>query len=98
MPPVLEIGTRREPFVDDWLIEEMRGARLELHKPERREVAFCLDASWEDCVAFPERVLAWEGSWRLTTELASWTGTARRRRPSTRWRRVGTGSRSLAPN
>lgn len=59
------IGNRRELFVDDWLIEEMLGARMQLQKPERREVAFCMDAPWEDCVAFPDRVLPWNGGWRL---------------------------------
>jgi len=62
---VYDVGRRRELFVDECLIAEMRGARLELHRPERREVAFRMDAPWEDCVAFPERVLAWEGGWRL---------------------------------
>jgi len=59
------LGNRRELFVDDWLIAEMRGARLQLQRPERREVAFCMDAPWEDCVAFPDGVLAWERGWRL---------------------------------
>ncbi|MBI3987508.1 MAG: hypothetical protein HY343_11340 [Lentisphaerae bacterium] len=59
------IGMRREVFIDDWLIEEMLGTRLQLQKPERREVALRMDAAWEDCVAFPDRVLPWEGGWRL---------------------------------
>ncbi len=63
--PTLTLGARRELFVDDWLIAEIRDCRLHLHQPERREVAFTTDAPWEDCVAFPDRVLAWEGRWRL---------------------------------
>ncbi|MDA0841033.1 MAG: hypothetical protein O3B01_32265 [Planctomycetota bacterium] len=59
------LGNRRELFVDDCLIAEMRGARLQLQRPERREVALCTDAPWEDSVAFPDSVLAWEGGWRL---------------------------------
>ncbi len=59
------IGTRRELFVDNWLIQELRGARLRLHQPERREIAMTFDAPWEDDVAFPDRILPWQGGWRL---------------------------------
>jgi hypothetical protein len=59
------IGTRQELFVDDLLIESLHGARLQLHRPERREVALSFDAPWEDCVAFPDRILRWGDGWRL---------------------------------
>ncbi len=59
------IGKRRELFVDDWLIDKLRGARLRLHRPERREAAMTFDAPWEDTAAFPNRVLPCEGGWRL---------------------------------
>ncbi|MHB9026092.1 MAG: hypothetical protein ACYC7E_18285 [Armatimonadota bacterium] len=59
------IGSRRELFVDDWLIETMQGCRLLLHKPERREVVMELDAPWEDSVAFPDRLLPTEDGWRF---------------------------------
>jgi hypothetical protein len=49
----MDIGTRWELFVDDFLMAEMRGVRLDLKRPERREVAFVADAAWEDDVAFP---------------------------------------------
>lgn len=62
---VREIGSRRELFVDDWLLAETRGAALRLHHPERREVALTFDAPWEDSVAFPDRLLPWDGGWRL---------------------------------
>jgi hypothetical protein len=61
----IDLGTRREMFVDEWLIAELRDARLQLQQPERREVAFEMDAPWEDSVAFPNRVLPWNGGWRL---------------------------------
>ncbi|MCC6443773.1 MAG: hypothetical protein IT210_10010 [Armatimonadetes bacterium] len=47
----LSLGSRRELFVDRWLIEEMQDARLLLHCPERREAAFVCDAPWEDDIA-----------------------------------------------
>ena len=43
-----EIGSRRELFVDDALIERISGdARLQLHHPEPREIALVHDAPWE---------------------------------------------------
>ncbi len=44
---VLDIGSRRELFVDDFLISRMEGAQLRLHKPEPREVALVCDSPWE---------------------------------------------------
>lgn len=61
----MAIGMRRELFVDDGLIETMCGTRLELQRPERREIVFNLDAPWEDSVAFPDSVFPWKGGWRL---------------------------------
>ena len=44
---VVDIGLRRELFVDDWLIENMHGLSLKLHSPVKREVALRFDAPWE---------------------------------------------------
>ena len=44
----LDIGSRLELFVDDFLVAERKGeARLRLHNPQRREIVFVNDASWE---------------------------------------------------
>lgn len=43
----INIGSRRELFVDQYLIERLDGVRLELHRPIRREVVFRTDAPWE---------------------------------------------------
>ena len=43
----VDIGSRRELFVDRYLIERLRGARLELNRPVRREIVFRTDAPWE---------------------------------------------------
>lgn len=43
----IDIGSRRELFVDEYLIESLRGAHLQLHRPVRREIAFTTDAPWE---------------------------------------------------
>ena len=44
---VPDIGTRRELFVDDYLIETTSGCELRLHHPIPREVALVHDAPWE---------------------------------------------------
>ena len=45
---VIDIGSRRELFVDDFLIERLAGkAELRLHHPEPREIALVHDAPWE---------------------------------------------------
>lgn len=60
-PPSVEeplaIGSRRELFVDDWLIAKMQHTHLALQKPERREVAFTFDAAWDDSSAWPIRAI-----------------------------------------
>ncbi len=45
---VIDIGSRRELFVDDFLVEALTGeAQLRLHHPTPREVAIVHDAPWE---------------------------------------------------
>jgi len=45
---VLNIGSRRELFLDDYLIESTNGSvELRLHKPVMREVVMVHDAPWE---------------------------------------------------
>jgi len=43
----LELGTRLELFVDDWLIERCQGAQLRLHSPEFAGRAMDFDRPWE---------------------------------------------------
>ncbi len=44
----IDIGSRLELLVDDYLIEKISGgARLELHHPVRRNVALVTDRAWE---------------------------------------------------
>ena len=46
-PEVIDIGGRRELFVDGHLIERMDGAKLRLHRPTPREIAVVHDQPWE---------------------------------------------------
>lgn len=43
----IDVGSRRELFVDDHLIESLRDARRQLHHPVPREIAIVHDAAWE---------------------------------------------------
>lgn len=45
--PVRDIGSRLEMFIDDWLIQQMKGTSLTLHRPTPREVAIRFNSSWE---------------------------------------------------
>ncbi len=44
---VRSLGSRLEPFVDDWLIEELRGAELRLHHLVAQELSLVFDRPWE---------------------------------------------------
>ena len=43
----IDIGSRRELFVDSQLIEKRDGASLEMHRPQPREVVMRFDKPWE---------------------------------------------------
>lgn len=44
---VIDIGSRRELFVDDFLIHRLDGVSRRLHHPTPREIAIVHDAPWE---------------------------------------------------
>lgn len=50
--PVLDMGSRRELFVDHHLIDKLDGARLELQTPRPGGVALAYDRPWEGVFAF----------------------------------------------
>ncbi len=43
----LDIGSRLELFVDDWLIDSMKGVRLKLHEPKSAGKVLSFDKPWE---------------------------------------------------
>ncbi len=43
----VEIGGRRELFVDHFLLDQLNGTRLQLHAPRDEGVAFAFDQPWE---------------------------------------------------
>ncbi len=50
---LIDIGSRRELFVDKYLIERMEGVRLKLHTPQDAGKVFVLDRPWEGFGGYP---------------------------------------------
>jgi len=53
----IDIGTRRELFVDPYLIDTLDGTRLSLHAPRPREIVLKFDEPWEGIYSGYETVL-----------------------------------------
>jgi hypothetical protein len=49
----LDIGSRLELFVDEYLIDTMDGVTRKLHSPEPREIVMEFDRPWEGACALP---------------------------------------------
>ena len=43
----LDLGTRWELFVDDYLVAKKDGLALKMHEPVRREIVLTTDKPWE---------------------------------------------------
>ena len=59
-----DIGSRLELFVDEWLIDEMDGVALKMHKPVPREVVMEYDRPWEGPVSMPGGVMVDDGKFK----------------------------------
>ena len=60
----IAIGSRRELFVDDFLIESLRDAAITPHKPEPRDVVLVFDAPWEGNTSAYVTIFEDEGRFR----------------------------------
>ncbi len=66
MTQVIDIGSRLELFVDDYLMERFGGgARLQLHSPTPREAALVTDQPWEGCMCAYNTVMTEGGAFRM---------------------------------
>ena len=62
----IDVGSRRELFVDDYLIGQLSGqARLELHHPVARDIALVHDAPWEGTGSGYHSVFEDDGRYRM---------------------------------
>jgi len=62
---VLDIGSRRELFVDRYLVDRLEGASLRLHHPRREGTALKFDRPWEGEFSAYITVLKDGGLWRM---------------------------------
>jgi len=62
---VLDIGSRRELFVDRYLIEKMEGTRLVLHRPYDEGTVLKFDKPWEGAFCGYCTVIKDEGTYRF---------------------------------
>ena len=53
----IDIGSRRQLFVDHYLIDQMNDVRLKLHPPQPREVVLRFDQPWEGLYSGYETIL-----------------------------------------
>lgn len=68
----IDIGSRRELFVDDFLIESMTNVRLELQHPQPQEIVFACDQPWEGNTCIYFRVIPDDGKFRMWYQGAHW--------------------------
>ena len=61
----LDLGSRRELFVDHYLIESMKGTALRLGRPLPAEVILTVDRPWEGAFNFGNSVAFHQGLYRL---------------------------------
>src|SRR5688500_2585666 len=61
----IDIGSRRELFVDDHRIGSLRDARRQLHHPTPREIAIVHDSPWEGAGSGYHSVIRDDGLYRM---------------------------------
>lgn len=62
----VEIGSRVEPFVDEFLIEKLEGtARLAVQQPEPKELVFTADRPWEGNTSAYYTIFEDDGRYRM---------------------------------
>ena len=72
---VIDIGSRLELMVDDYLIERMGGgAELRLHRPVEREVVFTCDKPWEGNYSGYTTLFQDGDIYRMYYHAANWKG------------------------
>ncbi len=62
---MIQIGSRLELFVDDFLIDRMDGVQLQLHHPQPQGTALALDSPWEGPVSGYPSIVPTDDGWRM---------------------------------
>ncbi len=68
----VRIGSRRELFVDDFLIDKLHNVRLELQHPQPQEIIFACDQPWEGNTCIYFRIIPDGGKFRMWYQGAHW--------------------------
>ena len=74
----LPLGSRRELFLDDYLIAKLDGAALHAHQPEPRDVVITCDAPWEGNTSAYFTIFADDDRFRMYYRGAHWNETAKK--------------------
>ena len=61
----LDLGSKRELFVDHHLVEKLEGAHLQLQQPRPAGIAVHYDQPWENGLAFYSTVLRDGDTYRM---------------------------------
>ena len=61
----LQIGSARQLFVDDLLVDHLKGVRLHLHEPQPRERVLSFEQPWEGDTSWCPVILYDEGLYRM---------------------------------
>jgi len=70
---VIDVGSRRELFVDGYVIERMTGAARRLHHPAQREIVLVCDKPWEGNFSGEFAVFEDEGKFRMYYRGSKWS-------------------------
>ena len=70
--PSVRIDSRRELFVDDYLIDQLHNVRLELQHPQPQEIIFACDQPWEGNTCIYFRIIPDGGRFRMWYQGAHW--------------------------
>jgi len=65
MTTSIDIGSRLELFVDDWLIDRLDNTCLKMHNPRPSQVALEFDRPWEGSTSWVANVMREGGRYRL---------------------------------
>ena len=68
----INIGSRRELFVDEFLIESRKNTQLILHHPQPQEIALHCDRPWEGNTCIYFRIIPDGGKYRMWYQGAHW--------------------------
>jgi len=71
-PQAIQIGSRRELFVDHFLIDTLDNVRLELQHPQPQEIVFACDQPWEGNTCIYFRIISDDGKFRMWYQGAHW--------------------------